>query len=242
MGNWKIPLVILVTLALLVLFACFPAITSAVQDWEIMHRSAFGQIEPLQLDIRSSVPAMGKLAMMCRQEALIEVSPDLAALTPSEVEQIACEAIGPYVDAGMADPFHQEESEFYVVRPVLVQVPEMPELSGIIWDVELHSDASAYYEFTVAIDDETGKVLLVGFHSDYVIAESELSGFLDAFAEIFFTGLEIEDYQHYVTTDMEKAYVGDQARAVRYSFPDTDFGQINVEFYVYQHGFYMEFY
>lgn len=241
MGNWKNPLVILVTLALLVLFACFPTIASAVQDWQNMRQSAFEQIQSVQLDIRGSIPAMGKLAMMCRQDGLIEISQDMASLTSAEVEELAFEAIAPYVDAGMADPFHERNAEFYSIRPVLVQVPEMPELSGVFWDVILRGDPSAYYEVHLAIDDETGKVLTMNLHSDYVITAQEFPRFLDAFADIFFTGLEIEDYGNFETTDMESAYVGDNAKAVRYRFGDAEYGEISVDFYVYQHGFYMEF-
>lgn len=241
MGNWKIPLIVLLTLALLVLFACFPGIASAMQDWQNMHVPSFGDIRSVQLDIRSAVPPLGKLAMMYKQDGLIKVSEDMASLTVDEVVALAFDAIAPYVDAGMADPFDPTSAKVYSISPVLAQVPEMPELSGIFWDVIITADSTAFYEFGLAIDDETGKVLQIQFASNYAITEEEMPIFLDTFADIYFTGLEIENYEDFATTDLESAYVGDNGRAVRYRFGDLEYGEINVDLCIYSNGFYIAF-
>ena len=64
---------------------------------------------------------------------------------------------------------------------------------------------------------------------------------LSAFTDIYFTALGFDDYAQFLVRDLEYAYVGDNANAARYRFGDAVYGEVNVDLYVHEHGFYIEF-
>lgn len=232
MSNLKIALVLLLTLALLAAGACLPAMAAAVRDWQTLGRASTQAVSSVSLTIRQETPALGKLAMMCRQDGVLEVTESACRLTTEEVEELAYAVLEPYAAAGLITQ-SPEKFTIYEIRPLLPQVPEDPELAGIVWDITMVGS-----NVSLLIDDESGKLLLINYSAGIEYGRQDL---LDTFVDIYFTELGITDYAGFVTDDLDGEYVGDNAVGVRYRFGDAVYGEINVDFNIYKYGFYMAF-
>lgn len=244
MAKLKTGAILLLTLLIIAAVACLPKITATVLDEKRMGEASFHQVQSIQLEIHEKMPSLGRLAMINRMDGVIELSESLAeksaSMAPEEVEEAALAALEPYIAAGLMQPFQKWNSE---IRPLLGQGVDNPELVGIFWDVtfEIESAPEEFYYANLAIDDETGKLLLINYTSTYPIVETDRENLLEKFAEIYFTELDIPDYWYYATDDLETRYIGDNAWGVRYRFGDLIYGEVNVDLYSYEYGFYTEF-
>lgn len=238
MRKIKISIILFLILALLATGACFPKIVAAIQDKEIIGEASFDPIQSVQLEIRKDIPSLGKLAMMSKMDVIIEIPENKASMTAQEVMTAARAALQPYINGNLLDNYSEWDVD---MAPCLVQVPDMAELQGVFWQVTIAGDPEIYSVVDLMIDDETGKILRLHYAGEAIIDESIREDILLNFTHIFFTSLGIDDYSNFCTSDLDSVYIGDNAVATRYRFGDVVYGEINVDLYVYQHGFYTEF-
>ena len=233
----------LLLLAAVVIAACsaLPQLVSAYQDDAAMGRTHYEAVPNIQLQIRDGepTPVIGKLAMMARMDGGLELSESMASMNAEEAEARFHEILQAYIGVGLVDAF---EPVVYESRCILASVTSDPSLNGIYWMVTLISgDDENFAQFDAAIDDETGHLLAVSYTGHRLLSEGERDLYLSVFPNFYFTELGMEDYAYFVTPDMNGAYIGENHRAVRYRFGDAVYGEVNVDFYVNEYGFYNEF-
>lgn len=238
MGKLKTGLILLLTLALLTAGACLPRIAAAVQDGRTMGAPATQQVRSVQLEIRTDPPALEKLAMFSKQDGVIEIPEGSAALSTAEAEELAYQALELYIEAGLIKPF---ETYTYDIRPLLAQVPDDPELTGVYWNVSIAEEMEGYCMATLAIDDETGKVLLIHFFSGDENEKEDRKEMLALLGALYFESLGITNYVDFAVDDLEMAYIGENSVGQRYRFGDVVYGEVNLDLYVCANGFYVEF-
>ena len=235
MGKLKTVLILLLTVLLVICVAYLPRIVASVQDKGTMGEVHYGQTQSVQLEIREKVSSMGKLAMLGRLGGTIDIPDGKASMTREEVELAAMEALQPYVDAGLVSPFSVYSMD---IRCVLGHTAIGPALSGIFWTVFLTGDEEGLFAADLIIDDETGRLLHISITDNFFAPAVGKAESLAIFAELYFTGLDIPDYGQYATDHLDDWYIGENVEGVRYWFPETDYGEIFMDFYIHQYGFY----
>lgn len=239
MSKLKGFVAIVFALAVISAGAYFPKIVSLCLDWSNTGNVSYDPITSIRLEIKKDIPALGKLAMLSRMDGNIELSESKAKMTKEEVMDAVYNGLQPYIDAQLAVYSEQEVQ----MHPSLFWVQNDPDLQGIVWLVTVYGDPDPvdFTFFDMVIDDETGQILRIFYTSEAPSDVLTGTDALSAFADIFFTGLNIDDYRQGAASDLEYAYVGDNATAIRYRFGDALYGEINIDLYVYEHGFYIEF-
>ena len=69
---------------------------------------------------------------------------------------------------------------------------------------------------------------------------TDLDGTLARFAETYFGGLAVENYENFATEELENRYIGDDVAGIRYRIGDTAYGEVNLDLYVHPYGFYVD--
>ena len=241
MRKWKNIVLVLLAACIIAAGAALPRLISSFQDDAAIGQIHYETIPNIMLQIRgeeSSTP-LKKLAMMARMDGGLELSESMASMNAAEAEARFYEIMQSYIDTGLIDAF---DPVVYESRCMLVSVTSGPSLNGIIWMATLISgDDQNFAQFDAAIDDETGDLLAVSYTGDRVFSEGERDLYLSVFPNLYFTSLGMDDYAYYVTPDMNDAYTGENGLAVRYLFDDAVYGEVKVDFYVDQYGFYNQF-
>ena len=227
------------TVISLACIAYFPKIIAIIQDREILSQAHLEEMQSVQLDIQENLPALGKLALMknVHKGNCIEISLEDASMSKEKVQSTVTKALQPYYDAGLISLFEEDACEY---RPLLIWDAENS-LSGLVWEWSLASTKKKFHDVRVLLDDETGEILLIQYTENNVFEDSVQEDVLSIFCEIYFAGLQIMDYAGFVTDDLEHQYIGDSVQGVRYRFGDVVYGEVNVDFFVYRNGFYLEF-
>lgn len=231
--NYWIPAL---TALLILLCAHLPRIMGYVQDRRAMNRVGYSQSAQVQLDIQQNMTPLGKLALLCRMEGVLEVPESFAEMTAAEAEQAALDALQPYVDAGLIPEFSVWHIE---AQPLLILTPEEVDLAGLVWAVTILEDDEGVMHMSVDIDDATGKPLRLNYTYEYW-GITDLNGTLARFAELYFGGLALDDHDSFATEDLENKYIGDDVAGRRYRIEDPVYGEVNLDLYVYQYGFYVD--
>ena len=237
MAKLKGFIAVILTLVTLVAGAYFPKAISMFLDWRNTGASS-NPISSIRFEIAKDIPFLGKLALFSKLDSSIELTENKASMTPEEVMDAVHEGIQPYVDAQLIE-YSEQDVEMH--PSMLFQTDRNQDLRGIVWFVNIGGDPSNYTYLQLVVDDETGKILNISY--TYEVLDAPLVGTeaLTAFADIYFNSLEIPEYADFIVPDLEYAYVGDDANAVRYRFGDAVYGEVNVDLYVHGHGFYVEF-
>lgn len=230
------PWILALTAILILLCALLPRFMGHVQDAQALNRVGYSQSAQVQLEIQQDMTPLGKLALLCRMEGVLEVPETMAEMTMEEAEQAALDALRPYVEAGLIP----ELSVWHIeARPFLILTPEAVDLAGLVWSVTILGDDEGVMNMSIDIDDATGKLLRL--HYTYEFWEKQhLNEALDQFAEIYFLGLGVEDHKKYATNDLENWYIGDNVVGIRYRVGDLLYGEVNLDLFVSPYGFYVD--
>lgn len=234
-------LVVLLALGIIAACAALPLVASAFHDKATMGQLHYETAPNVQLQIReeSDTPAMAKLAMMYRRDGGIEISESMASMNREEAEARSLSILQEYIDAGLVETY---DPIVHASRCMLATVTEDASLNGVYWMVVVVcADEDNYAQFDIAIDDENGYLLAVSYASERVPAAAKREKQLAAFADLYFTSLGMADYGDFATRDLEKQYIGENVCGRRYRFGDTVYGEVNVDLYVHEYGFYTEF-
>lgn len=235
----KIQTALAVLLTVVVLFsgAYIPTLTACFIDGKTTGKGTLSPMTSVELRILQEISIAGKLAMMNRIDSLLPIRESKAGMTGEEVMNSVVENIKPYVDAQLSD-FYVDDVE---MKPYLVQVLDKPELQRVIWKITVSGDAADYSVYDLVIDDETGKILSINYTSENPQNPYGIDETLSLFADIFFSNLGIENHWDFIVEDLEYAYTGDHTIAVQFQLKDQRFGDIYIDMYVHDNGFYIEF-
>lgn len=228
---------VLLTVAVLVTGIYIPKLVARLLDKQNTGKGSLTPITPVELNISRELSPVEKLVMVSRIKSLLSIDESKASMTSEEVIDALHREIAPYIEANLAvyDECRVE------TQPYLVQTQDWPELQKVIWQVTVSGHDADFTFFDLLIDDQTGKILRISY-----TAENPKGGIvgieaLNLFAEIYFSGLEIEDHWTYAVGDLEVVYAGDNGNAIRFRFVHDRFGEANIDLNVHDHGFYVEF-
>lgn len=236
MGKVRNSVILLLTVGAICLLAFLPNITGWTQDRAALEQVDYRDSAQVQLEIREDMPLIGKLSLLCRMEGVLEVPEAMAKMTVEEAEQAAMDALEPYLEAGLIPEF----SVWHVdARPHLIQTDDTADLAGLIWVVIVLADEEGVLNVSLDIDDATGKPLRIDFVYEYW-NPADLPGSLTRFAEVYFAGLAVEDYEQFATDDLENRYIGDDVAGIRYRIGDIVYGEVNLDLFVHRYGFYVD--
>lgn len=237
MGKCKLVIILLLTIAVLICGAFVPALIARLLDGQTVGKSTSVTIASVELNIRRELSPTEKLAMVSKIDNLLPVKESKARMTGEEVLDAVTRELTPYMDAQLL----YFRNEHVQMQPYLVQIPACPELQRVIWQVTVSGEDADFTFTDLLLDDETGKILRLSFTAEDPPQNYVTDVVLNAFAEIFFSGMGIEDPWRFLVKDLETAYTGDHTIAVRFLPEDPQYGQIPVDLYIYDHGFYVEF-
>lgn len=237
MAKLKGFIAVVLALALIVAGAYFPKAISLFLDWRNNGNASSNPIALIRFELDNNIPSLGKLAILSKLGSSIELTESKAKMNKEEVMEAVYNGIQPYIDAQLI-AYSEFEVDMY---PSLIQSKTDQALQSVVWFVEITGDPANYTFLQLIVDDETGSILMISFTYETLDATLVGTEALTVFADIFFTGLEIDDYAQFVVQDLEYAYVGDNANAIRYRFGDAVYGEVNIDLYVHEHGFYIEF-
>jgi len=235
MGKMRKSLILLLTLLCIGLMAFLPRITGWLQDRRRVNKVLYEESAQVRLEIQQDMPLLGKLSLLGRMEGVLEVPEAMAKMTVEEAEQAAVDALKPYMEAGLIPEFTVWHVE---TLPLLILTPEEVDLAGLVWATTILADEEGVLNVSVDIDDATGTLLRLNFNYEYW-GKTDLSGSLSRFAEVYFAGLGVADYEQYATDDLEKRYIGDDTVGQRYRLEDPVYGHANLDLYVHRYGFYV---
>lgn len=244
MGRLKIPVLILLTLVLLTVGAALPAIAAAVQDRTTVNHSGFGEIESLKLEFsrpESTDSLLGKLALI-RDGSFYTVSPSKTRIRQSQIEDLVNDGLALYYQAELI-PYNRENWEFSA-EPHLVFNDADKDTYAVVWVVSIHwpeqgGDLSLY------VEDETGAILYVHYNSPDPLDVYTVQGYMDALSGAFFASsgisgilAEPEAYGvEWITADDAGANAQTDKYNV-YSICHPAYGVLEIQFWIYQRGFY----
>lgn len=238
MAKLKGFIAVILTLALIVAGAYFPKAVSIFLDWKNNKNASSNPISPIRFEIAKDIPSLGKLAILSKLDNCIELSESKATMTEEDVMDAVYEGIQPYIDS-LLIAYSEKDVQMY--PSLLLQAEGNQDLQSIAWFVTIAGDPANYTYLQLLIDDETGSILMISFTYENLEAPLVGTEALTVFADIYFNGLGIDNYAQFAARDLEYAYVGDNANAVRYRFGDAVYGEVNIDLYVHDHGFYVEF-
>lgn len=244
MRKLKIPVLVLITIALLIVGASLPAIAAAVQDQTIVNHSGFGEMESLELDFSDPevAPLLQKLALI-RDGNFYTVSPSKTNIGQSGIEQEVKDGLAPYYEAELI-PYNWKDYEFSAV-PHLVYSATNEADYGIFWVVTLlvgeNKDTVDMY-----IDDETGLILYIHYHSSSALDLYTAWGYLEAFTNAYLTSTGLAEVisvpEDFGVNEVYYSDAGLRAsgdKYLLYSLLTQDYGAIELQFWLYEQGFYL---
>lgn len=243
MRKLKIPVLILITIALLAVGATLPAIAAAVQDQTIVNHSSFGDMESLKLDFSDPevTPLLQKLALL-RDGSFYTVSPDKTKIRQSEVEQLVKEGLALYYQNELI-PYNWQKYEFSAL-PHLVYSNADQDTYAIFWVVDIRWPETEDY-LSLYLDDETGLILYMHYGTASALDVYTAQGYLDALSDAYFasTGLSniLADPEEFGAEWIEFDDAGVYAKNDKYyvhTIHHPDYGVLEIQFWLYQNGFY----
>ena len=235
MGKMRKSLILALTLLCIGLMAFLPRLTGWLQDRRTVNKVLYEESAQVRLEIQQDMPLLGKLSLLCRMEGVLEVPEAMARMTVEEAEKAAVDALKPYMEAGLIPEFTVWHVE---ARPLLILTPEEADLAGLVWATTILADEEGVLNVSVDVDDASGTLLRLNFNYEYW-EKTDLSGSFSRFAEIYFAGLGMADYEQYATDDLEALYIGENTVGRRYRIGDAVYGEVNLDLYVHRYGFYV---
>ena len=247
MRNFKISLLILLTILLLAGFAALPVIAASLQDNRVVNQAGYQQIQTIKLDYgneKETLPIMGKLALFSIMQT-IDIDSSQASMTQEEAFLAAETQIKAYEEAGIFQWFDVAHRS---ATPKLGIDPNDATNYVVFWTVTYISEKKQNQTLILDIDDETGKILCIrhevyqSYSMDGVWERNQK--IMNEFTSIYFSQLgmtaekesaeEVRSFEYYERD-------GGVSNAL-YSFGDVTYGEISIDFYVEgAGGFYLYF-
>lgn len=174
MRKWTVPIVLLITVALLISFAFLPALSGALQDAGVektVFQRPVHSIAPYISENGTALSFLDKLRIFQKSEFSAFV-PALASVDEQRVRAAVEAGVQPYAEAGVACGF--EGWEFHAVPYVAISLQDAAR--GILfWDVGLvEAGDDRMRSLNVIVDDETGKFLALHYYDPNISPDWQL--------------------------------------------------------------------
>lgn len=241
MHKIRITILLLMMALLLTAGAVLPGIVAAVQDDEKAGEVGYSPIQSIELKLteeRETLPMLGKLSLL--NEGLYSISEDEASMTQEDVREAVERELAPYYEWEMI-PYNWKDPTF-IATPYLAYGAENDAMYCIFWEVAVYCDAENPFSLNLYVDDDTGKILWLHFDSGSSLEIYDQQSYLELFHQIYFDSLGMtESAQFWEENELVEDISQNSGAisAVRYTFGDMIYGEINIEFYVYSQGFYI---
>ncbi|MBE6978487.1 MAG: hypothetical protein E7438_07670 [Ruminococcaceae bacterium] len=237
MRKVKTVTVVLLVSLVLIIGACIPELAARFMDEKHTGSYSINPMTSIELSIHQELSPVGKLAMMNRIDSLLPIRESKAGMTAEDVMAAVMKELAPYMDAQLV-AFSEEHVE---MQPYLVQVLDMPQLQSVIWQVTIAGDDADFTFVDLLMDDKTGHILRINYTAENPRPPYVKEKVIRSFADIYFSSLGITDHWNYLVKDLEHAFIGDNAVAVRFHLEDPQYGQADIDLFVHDNGFYIEF-
>lgn len=187
MNRRKTFLILTLTAILIMLCSTLPYISAFIMDKH--YEGGFAQVSPVQLQLRSSVSMLDRLAIQSYSTRSIEISEELTAHSADDVMTFAALELERYRQAGIIEAPDLDvrkqtiSCESFIVLADGVETAK----SNIIWTLRiLHDDEEP--PLCVTIDDETGKLLCIQYEYTKGI-QYDPDTALHTLVQLYFSGL-----------------------------------------------------
>lgn len=239
---------ILISLALLAGLALLPNVIAGISDFLSNGKPGTAAIEPVELTVysnRTDEPGymMRKLALY-QTMTTIPISPDQAKMSEEEVLTAAIDGMTLYMEANMFEWF---EYHYSSAEPYIGIDPGDKSKNMIFWAVTFAVKKDPYHNLFLHIDDETGKILYMKYETDgpdrfnYYYPDNQrlmMEGFVDSFFRpLNLVSHQLSEYKNLVSQNVAERKLTDDVTCVRYTFEDSEYGIIIVEFTISPKGF-----
>lgn len=218
--------------------AFLPVLAGLVQDKLAVEKVSYQQMEPVQLVFHDPdseadrLSMLGKLYLMSYPRQ-VEITACETRMSEAEVAECIQAAIVPYIEAGLLP---EEIPGNISITPILTYNPGSSGEYAVFWNVVVTQKKEPYTYVGLTLDDETGKLLGIGYSSGGRDFEGwDLHELMAAYTGIYFENLGIEPTEPLTVIDAEDIL------ALDYIFGDLEYGEIRLEFYVTVDDFYCVF-
>lgn len=251
MNKLKTVTVLLLTVLLIAALALLPQAVASVSDTMANEKPGTASMQSVELkfgtDDQQPGYMMRKLALE-QWMTTVPITADGTSMTEEEVYAAAEAGMEPYLEAGIFEWF---DVSYRAAEPYFGLDPYDKSNYMVFWGVTLVNESAPYQSLFLHIDDETGKILCINYETyaddrfNYYDPENHrlmMEGFVDAYySPLELTQADLAEYKDLLGTGVEELDLTDDVTAVRYSFDDAQYGEINVEFYIIPSGFYVYF-
>lgn len=237
MRTLKTMLIFLVTVGLIAAGANLPKLVAAVMDQDTMNQAGYRAMQSVALDLsgeRRPLSTAGKLVLL-RQGRTIAITEREASMTEAEVNAALEAQMDQYIAAGIFGWF---DFTSWITQPYLCIAPDEPDHYNIFWTVTIVNENKPYQSLNVDIDDETGKIYAIRFdqYGSYSLDGVWERNFstMEAFVSIYLSqlGLPETEQNAAVEPNMEYGELDGEVLYGGFTFMDSEYGQIGIEFYV----------
>lgn len=248
MYRLKAVFVVLLSLALIAGLALLPKGIAGISDFLSNGKPGTASMNTVELTVYSDQTnepgyMMRKLAMY-QQMTTIPISPDQAKMSEEEVLTAAIDGMTLYMEANMFEWF---EYHYSSAEPYIGIDPADKSKNLIFWAVTFAVNNEPYHQLFLHIDDETGKILYIEYETDgpdqfnYYYPENQrflMEGFVDSFYRpLNLVSHQLIEYKNLVSQNVTERKLTDDVTCVRYTFEDSEYGVIIVEFIISPKGF-----
>ncbi len=246
MTKFKIPAILLLAVALIVLGGFLPKLAARWQDSADSTVTGYAALSDVQLEFGDSNRPMGirdKLALLKDYTDSMELPESLAGLTLNDVTSIVQNTIRRYQAAGLIPAEASVTPRQLSAAPYLVSWSKDTEQGNIFWNVNIDLDSEYRYHLFLIIDDQTETVCIVDFtDNEAELEEKDMTGMMSAFCQTYLTGFSEALSQYDPAAVARDAYfVGaeNDTLLAELEWSDILYGHVALNFYVTKSKFYV---
>lgn len=236
MKKLKIPILILVTLALLLFFALLPKLISFALDIRLSQMPKFSEMLSIQLNTGTKpqeFSVLDKLAFLSVAE-VTDTTQEQMTMNEDEVIDAVSAFMSQCEAAGIFQPF---EPSTVSMQPKLHYDLKDPSKHIFVWFVTILYKKEPNQVLRLDVDDETGQILCItyGNYQEYSMdgVWERNKTVVDAFSDIYFSQLGLSDiWQNNVDSASDAL--------IDYNYNEVD-GGVTEAVYVFHNTLYGEF-
>lgn len=243
MRKLHIALILALTAGLIALGAFLPGIAGAAADLIATASVRSAPMESVELEFSNGQDDPARMLRKLALEQHMNTLPVTAQET-SMTEEAVFAAVESCMEAYVSEElFYWFKDTYRMAEPYLAISRDDTSNVSIFWAVHIVHEGDPYRNLFLHVDDETGKILYldyVTYDPDSTFYPEDQSRVVDTLAQIYFDQLGLTEpaASDSVTVD---ELVDNDVHCLRYTFPDTDYGSIVIEFYSKPNGFYILF-
>jgi len=245
MKKLIIPVLILGTIGLIVLFGFLPGVVFSASDRSQADTPSFTAIEPVSLDAAGALNYMSvqdKLALLANGET-VAISQDQMHSLESDVSKGVMHFVEKCAAAGILQPF---EPTTFTLQPKLIY--DLSDFSKhlTVWTVVMLNETDPHQSLLLDVDDETGQILCLSYDiaREFAVDKELVSHnktIMETFTNLYFEQLELSQEATAIKasnpeTDGETRYSYAEktngSTYATYTFESPTFGKFHIQFTV----------